>query len=194
MNCVREMPVLETTNSEVIDIQNVVTSCDLGSNIDLEALAEDLPQSQYNASQFPGLIFRSQEPKATILIFRSGKVVCTGAESVDATGDAFEILTNEFDKIGLVYDEPVITVQNIVASSDLGEKLNLNAIAIGLGLENTEYEPEQFPGLIYRSENMETVTLLFGSGKMVVTGGTTHEAIIAATENIREELENLSLI
>lgn len=188
------MPVLQTKNSEVIDIQNVVTSCDLGSNIDLEALAEDLPKSQYNASQFPGLIFRSQKPKATILIFRSGKVVCTGAESVEATEQAFEILTNEFDKIGLKYDEPEITVQNIVASSDLNKQLNLNAIAIGLGLENTEYEPEQFPGLIYRSEDMETVTLLFGSGKIVVTGGTTNDSIITATENIREELENLSLL
>lgn len=188
------MPVLETKNSEVIDVQNVVTSCDLGSNIDLEALAEDLPKSQYNASQFPGLIFRSQDPKATILIFRSGKVVCTGAKSVSATEEAFKVLTSEFDEIGLLYDEPAITVQNIVASSDLGEKLNLNAIAIGLGLENTEYEPEQFPGLIYRSENDETVTLLFGSGKIVVTGGTTNEAIVAATENTREELESLSLL
>lgn len=188
------MPVLETKNGEVIEIQNVVTSCDLGCNIDLEALNEDLPNSQYSASQFPGLIYRSKNPKATILIFRSGKVVCTGAESVPDTENAFEELTTEFDELGLQYDDPTIDVQNIVASSDLGEKLNLNAIAIGLGLENTEYEPEQFPGLIYRNEELDTVTLLFGSGKIVVTGGTTNESVIKGTEMIRKELESLSLI
>ncbi len=89
---------------------------------------------------------------------------------------------------------PEITIQNIVASADLGTVLNLNAIAIGLGLENIEYEPEQFPGLVYRLSTPKVVMLLFGSGKLVVTGGKKPEDAEAAVEKIVEELDGLGLM
>jgi transcription initiation factor TFIID TATA-box-binding protein len=70
----------------------------------------------------------------------------------------------------------------------------LNAIAIGLGLENIEYEPEQFPGLVYRISDPKVVVLLFGSGKLVVTGGRKPEDAANAVDQIVEELKNLSLL
>jgi transcription initiation factor TFIID TATA-box-binding protein len=91
-------------------------------------------------------------------------------------------------------ENPEITVQNIVASADLGTVLNLNAIAIGLGLENIEYEPEQFPGLVYRLAVPKVVMLLFGSGKLVVTGGKKPEDAHAAVDRIVEELDSLGLM
>ena len=98
-------------------------------------------------------------------------------------------------KLGIpVIDEPEVKVQNIVASADLGVDLNLNAIAIGLGLENIEYEPEQFPGLVYRLNNPRVVVLIFGSGKMVVTGGKNPDDAVRAVEKIAEELTTLGLM
>jgi transcription initiation factor TFIID TATA-box-binding protein len=85
--------------------------------------------------------------------------------------------------------EPEITVQNIVASANLEQKLNLNAIAISLGLERVEYEPEQFPGLVYRLEQPKVVLLIFGSGKLVCTGARKPQDVEAAVEKIRAELQ-----
>ena len=140
---------------EALKIQNVVASSAIGQEIDLEALATDLEGVDFDPEQFPGLIYRIEEPHATALIFRSGKLVCTGADSVDGVHKAFTSTFETLRSLGLsVDDEPTITVQNIVVSGDLGESLNLNAIAIGLGLESVEYEPEQFPGLVYRLEEL----------------------------------------
>jgi transcription initiation factor TFIID TATA-box-binding protein len=89
---------------------------------------------------------------------------------------------------------PEIKVQNIVASADIHSVLNLNAIASGLGLENIEYEPEQFPGLVYRLSDPKVVILLFGSGKLVVTGGKKPEDMVNAVDHIVKELGRLSLL
>ena len=188
-------PMVEQLAIENLEIQNVVASSAIGQEIDLEALALDLEGVDFDPEQFPGLIYRIEEPHATALIFRSGKVVCTGANSVDrvheALGSTFAALRN----LGLTVDEdPEITVQNIVVSGDLGEKLNLNAIAIGLGLEAIEYEPEQFPGLVYRLAEPNVVALLFGSGKTVITGCKQIEDAEETTEVLVERLSDLSLL
>jgi transcription initiation factor TFIID TATA-box-binding protein len=105
--------------------------------------------------------------------------------------NVFQSLRN----IGIdVKGTPEIKVQNIVASADLHSVLNLNAIAIGLGLENIEYEPEQFPGLVYRLSEPKVVVLLFGSGKLVVTGGRVPEDAANAVDRIVKELKSLSLL
>jgi transcription initiation factor TFIID TATA-box-binding protein len=95
------------------------------------------------------LIYRLKEPKTATLLFRSGKVVCTGAKSLEQVKTAISKVAKQIEAAGIVIKvEPKIEVQNIVASSDLGAQINLNAIAISLGLEKVEYEPEQFPGLV----------------------------------------------
>ena len=104
-------------------------------------------------------------------------------------------LFTALSNLGLTVDEdPEITVQNIVVSGDLGETLNLNAIAIGLELEAIEYEPEQFPGLIYRLDEPAVVALLFGSGKTVLTGCKRFDDAEEATEVLVERLSDLSLL
>ena len=121
---------------EALKIQNVVASSAIGQEIELGALATDLEGVDFDPEKFPGLIYRIEEPHATALIFRSGKLVCTGADSVDGVHEALASTFETLDNLGLsVDDDPPITVQNIVVSGDLGENLNLNAIAIGLGLE-----------------------------------------------------------
>jgi len=178
-----------------ISIENVVASTAIGQELDLQSVAMDLDGADYDPEQFPGLVYRTQSPKSAALIFRSGKVVCTGANSTEAVHDSLDIVFEKLRALQIpVDDDPEITVQNIVSSADLGVDLNLNAIAIGLGLENIEYEPEQFPGLVYRLDEPDVVALLFGSGKLVVTGGTQREDAEKAITVIVDRLEELGLL
>jgi transcription initiation factor TFIID TATA-box-binding protein len=184
-----------STTSESIQVENVVASADIGQELDLETLATDLTASEFNPDNFPGLVYRSQDPKAATLIFRSGKVVCTGANSVDDVTAALEHVFDELRDLGIeVADTPEIEIQNIVSSGDLEHALNLNAIAIGLGLESVEYEPEQFPGLVYRLDDPNVVVLLFGSGKFVVTGGKHLDDAEDALNVVEDELSELGLL
>lgn len=167
----------------------------MGNEFDLHALGLVLDGSEYEPEQFPGLIYRVKDPKTTFLLFRSGKVVCTGAKQLGHVKIAIEKVIRLIEKTGItVIKEPEIVVQNIVASADLGQPLNLNAIAITFGLEKVEYEPEQFPGLVYRLGEPKVVLLIFGSGKIVCTGGKKPQDIEAAVKKITEELHSAGQI
>ncbi|WP_049979761.1 TATA-box-binding protein [Halolamina rubra] len=184
-----------TDSKETITIENVVASTGIGQELDLQSVAMDLEGADYDPEQFPGLVYRTQEPKSAALIFRSGKIVCTGAKSTDDVHESLHIVFEKLRDLSIPIDEePEITVQNIVTSADLGESLNLNAIAIGLGLESIEYEPEQFPGLVYRLEEPDVVALLFGSGKLVITGGKEPADAADAVDVITERLNELGLL
>jgi len=178
-----------------IKIENVVASTAIGSEIDLSEVAHVLEGADYDPEQFPGLVYRTKNPKAAALIFRSGKIVCTGAKSIEDVEKSLQIVFGKMMELGIsVIGKPQIIVQNIVASADLKSELNLNAIAIGLGLENIEYEPEQFPGLVYRVEKPKIVVLIFGSGKLVVTGGKTLSDCEKGVEIVRRQIEGLGLL
>ena len=180
---------------DTINIENVVASTGIGQELDLQSVAMDLEGADYDPEQFPGLVYRTQEPKSAALIFRSGKIVCTGAKSTDDVHESLHIVFEKLRELRIpVDDDPEITVQNIVTSADIGENLNLNAIAIGLGLENIEYEPEQFPGLVYRLDEPSVVALLFGSGKLVITGGKEPDDAREAVDVIVSRLSELGLL
>ena len=183
-----------TDPKDTINIENVVASTGIGQELDLQSVAMDLEGADYDPEQFPGLVYRTQKTKSAALIFRSGKIVCTGAKSTTDVRESLHIVFEKLRDLRIpVSDSPDITVQNIVTSADLGEDLNLNAIAIGLGLENIEYEPEQFPGLVYRLDNPAVVALLFGSGKLVITGGKEPEDAREAVDVILSRLNELGL-
>jgi len=180
---------------KTIKIENVVASTAIGTTLDLPKITAQLEGADYNKARFPGVVYRTKDPKTAALIFGSGKIVCTGAKSIDDVHNGLKKVFDELRDMNIeVMDNPNIIVQNIVASADLGTVLNLNAIAIGLGLENIEYEPEQFPGLVYRLSEPKVVMLLFGSGKLVVTGGKKIVDADAAVDKIIEELDGLGLI
>ncbi len=178
-----------------IKIENVVASTKLAEEFDLIKIESEFEGAEYNKKKFPGLVYRVTEPKAAFLIFTSGKVVCTGAKNV---ADVHTVIKNLGKKLNGIdqetLDDPEITVQNIVASADLHAVLNLNAIAIGLGLENIEYEPEQFPGLVYRIAEPKVVVLIFSSGKLVVTGGKSPDDCDGGVEVVRQQLDSMGLL
>ena len=166
-----------------------MASASLGTELDLPGIAISLEGAEYEPERFPGLIYRLKDPKTATLLFRSGKVVCTGAKSVEQVKVAIDKVIKQLEKVGIhIKTEPKIEIQNIVASSDLGQSINLNAIAITLGLERVEYEPEQFPGLVYRLDVPKVVLLLFGSGKLVCTGARKPQDVEDAVDKITIEL------
>ncbi|MDD3397991.1 MAG: TATA-box-binding protein [Candidatus Methanomethylophilaceae archaeon] len=176
-------------------IENVVASTSLGQELDLTAIELALDGAEYNPQQFPGLVYRLKDPKTATLLFRSGKVVCTGAKSLDDVKVAIGKVAKDIEKAGIfITIEPNIEVQNIVASSDLEQEINLNTVAITLGLEKVEYEPEQFPGLVYRLDDPKVVVLLFGSGKMVCTGAKVPPDVVRAVDKIAAELRAAGLM
>jgi transcription initiation factor TFIID TATA-box-binding protein len=171
----------------------MVATTSLGKELDLKSISKSFERAQYDQERFPGLVYRIKEPRAAMLLFRSGKVVCTGAKNLDDVRAAIDQLVKRIEAAGVpVTRKPEIIVQNIVASADLGCVINLNTIALSLSLENLEYEPEQFPGLVYRLDKSKVVALLFGSGKIVLTGAKKTEDIELAVERITKELRDAS--
>ena len=179
-----------------VSIENIVASTVLAEKLDLTAVALALEGSEYEPEQFPGLVYRLKSEKTAILLFRSGKANCTGAKTIESVQTTIKTVSRKLEDAGLagIIKKPEITVQNIVAVYDLKSDLNLNAIAITLGLERVEYEPEQFPGLVYRVAVPKVVMLLFGSGKVVCTGAKQEADIITGVETLKKELKAAGLL
>lgn len=171
-------------------VVNIVISTSLEHDIPLEKMAATLSNTEYNPEQFPGLVIRIREPKTSALIFSSGKVVCTGARTMEKVHESIGKIIKSLEKIGIkITIEPEIKVQNIVASGSVGRPLNLNVLA--MKLENTEYEPEQFPGLVYKLAAAKATFLLFSNGKVVCTGTKSEDEVFAALDMLTAKLDKV---
>ena len=176
--------------SRDIKVVNIVVSTSLEHDIPLEKMAATLSNTEYNPEQFPGLVIRIKEPKTSALIFSSGKVVCTGARSMQKVHESIKKIIKSLEKINVkITVEPKINVQNIVASGSVGMELNLNTLA--MKLDNTEYEPEQFPGLVYKLPDAEATFLLFSNGKVVCTGTKSEDEVHKALDKLIENLKKV---
>jgi len=152
-----------------IKIENIVASATLGIRVPLEEMVKHLEGTEYEPEQFPGLVYRVKDPKAALLVFSSGKIVCTGARNIADVRKTVEKVAMMIRSLKITVPKKYkIQIENIVASSQLPAKLDLDKIAFGS--ENSEYEPSQFPGLVYRMKNPNATFLLFGSGKVICTG------------------------
>src|SRR3972149_6300532 len=170
-----------------IKIQNIVVSTSLEHDIPLIKLAEVLPNTEYNPEQFPGLVMRIKDPKTSALIFSSGKVVCTGAKSISKVKESIGKIIENLRKIRIkIKIKPKINIQNMVASGTINMDLNLNSLA--MKLENTEYEPEQFPGLVYKLPGTRATFLLFSNGKIVCTGTRSEQKLKEALDLLVKNL------
>jgi len=178
-----------------IRIENVVASSAIDQEINLGALVADLESAEYEPENFPGLVYHLRHLDVTVLIFRSGKIVCTGATNVGDARTAIENVFDDMNELGIdVSQSTKIEIQNIVSTGDLGQTLNLSAIAIGLGLKHIEYEPEQFPGLVYRLKELDVVALLFSSGRLVITGCKRPTDAEQALDEIEDRLAEFEFI
>ena len=171
-------------------IENVVATVvmEITEKIDLVKIARKFEDVEYNPERFPGLVMRITDPKATFLIFSTGKMVITGLRRADEASAGVKKIIKSIKSAGINVSNPEITIQNIVASGDLHTFIDLNMAAIVM--ENAMYEPEVFPGLIYRMKDPKTVFLIFSTGKVVCTGAKNKkfvkEAFIKLNEKVRE--------
>jgi transcription initiation factor TFIID TATA-box-binding protein len=186
---IEAVPVFDAS----IKIQNVVACATLNQKFDLNAIVKGNPLVDYHPETFPGLVFRLKRPKTTSLIFRTGKMVCTGARSEKEASKAIKKVLMELKTNGIIIpSKPEIKIVNIVASANLLGKIELEDVAYAL--KKTMYEPEQFPGLIYRMDEPKVVFLIFSSGKLVCTGATKEAEIHEAVEKLHQQLEKNELI
>ena len=182
----------ETRDLEIV-IQNVVASASLDQKIDLLAIVKAFRNVEYRPKQFPGLVFRLKRPKTATLIFGSGKMVCTGAKSEKMARSAVKKVVRELKNNGIIIlGEPKIVIQNMVATANLHGKIDLETAADVM--ENVMYEPEQFPGLVYRMGEPKVVMLMFSSGKLVCTGAKHEDMVLEAVEKVHKILEDYDLI
>jgi len=178
----------------MVKIINVVGSGSLDVEFDLESVADDIGSiAEYDPAKYPGMYIRFDDDASLITIYRTGKYIVTGADSEEDAHAIRERLLKFFADNGVIptSDDEWFRIQNLVCTAELGESLNLNALAIGLGLESTEYEPEQFPGLIYRPPGADSVVLLFASGRVVITGSSDLDAAEQMFSSLRDEVTDL---
>ena len=175
-----------------INIVNVVASVTLNQKINLLDILKVFRNVEYNPKRFPGLVFRLKRPKTATLIFSTGKMVCTGSKSEKQAISAVHKVVRELKDNGIVIlNRPKIVIQNMVASANLHGKIDLEVAADVL--DNVMYEPEQFPGLIYRMQDPKTVLLLFASGKLVCTGAKSEEMVHEAVAKVYGVLRDYDL-
>jgi len=177
----------------IVSIENVVASASVDQKLDLNEITKKFPDTEYHPDQFPGLVFRLKVPKTATLVFRTGKMVCTGAKSEDMSRKAVKTVVQKLRKGGIkIKKDATVTIQNMVASINLGGKISLEQAA--RTLPRSMYEPEQFPGLIHRMLDPKTVILLFASGKLVCTGGKTEKDVYRSVNNLHSMLEEMGLM
>ena len=174
-------------------IQNIVATTSLKKPVPLTKLARTNPNTEYNPETFPGLVLRIKEPKSAVLVFSSGNLVCTGTKSVAQVKQVIQAVIKQLKKINVnITTKPQITVQNIVASGSINLKLNLNFLA--LKMENTEYEPEQFPCLVYKLIEPNANFLLFSNVKLVCKGTKNRkqleESMVLLLKNVKAALKD----
>jgi len=183
---------MEEKRYESLKIENIVASGSIADSIDLVEVSQRIPACELNTKRFPGAVYRIANPKIAALIFSSGKVVLTGLRDDQGLVDGLGFIMTSLSDAGVAcYDEPRVAITNIVCSYDIGKYINLNKVVITLNLENIEYEPEQFPGLVYRIKDPKIVALLFSSGKIILTGGKNLEDIKRGLDFLEQKLESI---
>ena len=171
-----------------LNVVNLVATTRLGESFDLDQVADDL-NIDFEPDQFPGMAYRITTPKVCVLLFRSGRAVATGAKSVADAESAFRQVHEALEANGFTpwatYD---VILSNVVVTHDIGRPLNLAHLTLSLPMARTEWEPEQFPGLIFRLSSPKSVCLIFSSGKCVITGNRSLDDAQDAVNALEDEL------
>ena len=150
-----------------VRVENIVAVVTLDAQLDQEKLAKKVPGIE-NPKRFPGLVYRVRELGVAFLVFRTGKLICSGARNRRTINKALEVLMKKLRSVHRIKRKPKVEVVNMVSSSELGFMVHLDRLAVESW--NVEYSPETFPGLVYRLDDPKAVMLIFRSGKIIITG------------------------
>ena len=177
-----------------VKVENVVVFATFGTDLSLEKISKELESAEYSPESFPGVIYRIRDPKAATLIFSSGKIVCTGARSIELAKIAVEKVVGDLRALGnKIPKQYELRVENIVASTQIEAKEKFALDEIAIMLENSEYEPESFPGLVFRLSEPRVAFLLFGTGKIICNGARKEDEIHVALAKFKTNLEELGI-
>ncbi|CAH0561164.1 unnamed protein product [Brassicogethes aeneus] len=166
-----------------ITLQNCVATVDLHTTLDLQLVNARTRNTEYNPSRFHGVIMRIRDPRTTALIFKTGKIVCTGARNEHDALLASKKFARIIQKLGFNIQFANFKVQNLVATCDLRFPIKLENLNQMHG-QFSSYEPELFPGLVYRMIKPRIVLLIFVNGKIVFTGAKSRQEIKDSLDNI----------
>jgi transcription initiation factor TFIID TATA-box-binding protein len=186
----RTMDVGELYHS--LKIENIVASGRVAEALDIEFLSGALDGCVLNKKKFPGAIYHMKVPKIALLLFSSGKIVMTGISNKDEFHEGLATIVRQLQQHGIqTLESPDVVISNMVCSYDSGNFINLNKVVLTLSHERVEYEPEQFPGLVYRIDDPKVVALLFSSGKFILTGAKKIEDVKLAIDYLEERLKQI---
>merc|ERR1712226_144482 len=176
-------PMSAEASGIIPQLQNIVSTVNLNTKLDLKKIALHARNAEYNPKRFAAVIMRIREPRTTALIFSSGKMVCTGAKSEEQSRLAARKYARVIQKLGFPAKFIDFKIQNIVGSCDVKFPIRLEGLVLA-HCQFCSYEPELFPGLIYRMVKPKIVLLIFVSGKVVLTGAKVRSEIYEAFESI----------
>eukprot|EP01039_Chlorochromonas_danica_P000256 gene256-275_t len=185
---INELPEEEDAEEAIqLQVQNIVATVNLDTELDLQRIAETARNAEYNPQRFQAVILRIREPRTTALIFKSGKMIVTGAKSQKESSDAAKKYVAIIQKVGFPARYKNFSIQNMTATCDVGFPIRLEGFLYA-NANHATYEPELFPGLVYRMAVPKVVLLIFVSGKVVITGAKNEDDLSEAIEQIYDKL------
>ena len=164
-------------------LQNIVSTVQLGCSLDLRYIALHTTNVEYNPKRFSALIMRLRKPHTTALLFTTGKMVCTGAKTVESSKKAARRFARIIQKLGFAVTFRKFIIQNVVASCNVKFSIKLDELAAKHS-QLVNYEAEIFPGLTYNMSDPKIILLIFTSGNVIFTGARTQNDILKAFEII----------
>jgi transcription initiation factor TFIID TATA-box-binding protein len=175
------------------ELVNIVGGAKLDQELRLETLCEDIEgeEVRYDPEQWAGLYIRFEKKQPAILVFSSGKYNIAGADSKNQILGTNDRFITRLSELGITIGDPSFEIRNRVYMDQFDKKFDLNALTIGLGMENTEYEPEQFPGIFYDNPDVEGVFLIFRTGKVILTGVKTKDQAARSFKFLHEQISKL---
>jgi len=177
----------------LIEIVNIVVLAIMDQKLDLLKIQEKFPDVEYHPKKFPGICFRLKNFNTVTLIFSTGKMICVGSKTEEIAEESVKTIIQLLrSKKFKIKNEPIITVQNIVSSINLGGKIDLEKTA--RSLPRSMYEPEQFPGVFHRMIHPKTVVQVFSTGKLICTGAKKESDVYQSINNMHSLLEEKDLI
>ena len=178
-----------------LEVVNVVGSGDINRELDLEQVAQDADIYEANYKRGTGAVYlRVKEGSGLVILYNSGKYIVRGGKTFEKLHRTNEEFLNVIRDLGIIErsENPPFGINNLVFVGDIGHTVPLEALVIQLGLENAEFEPELFPGLVYRPENYNCVLLVFGSGKVSITGTKNVDEAVEAFQLLTEKVDEIA--
>jgi transcription initiation factor TFIID TATA-box-binding protein len=184
-----------------LEIANIVASGRLGRELDLSAVAESeelnsdsrIKSIEHSRKSGQRVLVRFNNSPALGILSRKGICILTGAKSYEQVENTKKDFLSALYDVGIIPTKKIedFEIQNIVFVTSMDKTVDLTALAVVLGFESVEYEPEQFPGLVFRPGDTSCVVLVFASGKVVITGVKNEEKAIEANERLRAEISSI---